>query len=392
MDTESPQSRLKRNGLVLVPALAEYVCSEHNCVQYVSKGQQFRRHLRNKHGLSDQAAAELYNIAFDYHKVVNPVRSESFHAYQNGTSLPDQKLAKITGLHVRLGQYCSDCSLTLLKGNNFVQHRRVVHADPSPVKTQRNALLVPCQTLGTKNKKTLYFRVEGPLPSQFSSLPAETLPAHVHATSTVSKRLLKRRANMGGDEPDNLTDDQCDWVKSTFLSMSSADERLDSYGLTLSDAVDLSSPSLPSDSDAVSKCFKNLSTCFKGLFRDAQSLACDWKKFFHVRLDFATPGLHVKTRTFRFLTKDSSGDSSVSKYANRARIPIIIIIRLFLRATEFPQVRIAPELKAAISAYIEHCSHADSSPDPACTDYKRVLNRLVMALYFEKPTTPGSRS
>lgn len=106
------------------------------------------------------------------------------------------------------------------------------------------------------------------------------------------------------------------------------------------------------------------------LFTDAKIIACDWKKFYRVRLDLAIPGLYTKTKRFRFLKSDTQETSSLVKYANRARIPVAL--RIYFDQAKYPKVLLSTSLKSSIKNYVDFCS-ANASNSQQLSTLKKLL-------------------
>jgi len=365
--------------------LAAYVCFRCKClVDTDSNGVSFRRHLRKYHGCTIDQAVAAWGLAEPVHGSASsdhPLNA----AYRKGTTAAGEVLPKIEGLAVVRGQQCAKCMRVFLAGPGFQKHLRTVEKDNTPTATRVSTPVVSCQSLSANRRLMKLFMV----PSLPTSDPTPPPPLPQVAQSPASRLWLERSRKRG--QIDGLSDNAVeDWSRNAFLSMSKAADRLESYGLSLSTAAFLGSAPLPRDHPLVGKLWTPLADCLKLLFRKAQVTVSDWTRFYFVRAHFCTPGLYSKTKTFRFVNRDEAGEATLHKYAQRARIPLVIAFRCFLQKELYPRITISPDLAdvlGRLADFLQVATTPISASDPA---FHELVHSVFFELYFEVGSSSGS--
>jgi len=306
--TSPPLELLADQGLVFNHVLAGYICTTCCCL-VKSDGPSFRRHLRSYHSCDIEGAKRCWELAEPKLAVAStdhPLRS----AYFAGTSTAGDCLPPILGLSIVNGQQCPECSKVFEAGNGFNQHLVRFHRSVNALNARAQTPILPCQSLVSNNRYRKLFVVT---PEESVELPGA--PPSLPSAPGSDTALFLEHMNKRGRESALSENAKSEYGRNAFLSMTEAAARLDSYGLSLTDAASLSYPPAESDHDYVKLLWKPSVDCLKWMFRTAQKNVSDWNQFYFVRSAFATPGLYSKSKIFRFVKCDSTGDVTLQKYA-----------------------------------------------------------------------------
>jgi len=370
----------EKASLVFHPGSGLYICQKCKHGVDVEQTSKFKRHMREKHDIGDEEGERIFNVALSFFG--NTEKPKALRGiYRNGSTKANEPVPKIPGIKTVEGQLCGTCSRIFTAGKGFIFHRASVEGDKEAGMTERNTPKLICQNLASNRRHQRLFEVyeeqknDGLVPSGKEGGPSRL---------SLSDRLKKRRMSRGISAESKHNTDKADWEKSTFVSMSSCMERLQAYGLTVAEGALLYSAKVTGDCPLITKCIESIDATLQVMFRDAQSIACDWKQSFQFRLDMATPGLYTKTKHFAFLRRDKTGDSSVKKYANKARIPVIIALRLFFWKDLFPKISMGKDLVKSIEAYVSYCETSKEVVWSECEEYKQKLNHVLFQIFFEE--------
>jgi len=371
-----------RNDLEYNDVLGAFVCTKHGVVLDVNDSAGFTNHLRTEHAKTWELDAHIFRAAKEYCSEVetpHPLRS----AYLTGTRALGQVLPKIEHLPVFDGQQCGTCYRVFASGSGFISHRTRDHQDKTATQTCRSTPVGPCQAIkmSIKHRKLFFIPV-----TAVQSSPQD------FAGNSVLSIFLRRTHKRTFDEIYNSFEitAQEDFV-SSFVSATACAARLEILGLDVSMAARLRATTLPGDSDFIRRSIGSLQKGLIAMFNRAASIASAPTKFVKVRCDFATPGISSKRKTFLFLKNVGTGKDTIRRYADSARIPIIIALRVFLAPSTYPKIPMGSQVRRAIKAFSDLFrlgSSTDCAPDSE--RYQQVLHDVLYQIFFESGSGSGS--
>lgn len=217
------------------PESGLFICKTCKVGIGTENGRFFRKHLRDKHSLSNEEAHHVFEEAKEAQITflkTHPSRS----VYINGSVSTNEIVPRVPILPVISCQKSPHCSKFYTAGDAFKKHLRITHSDTKPSLLSSKQALISCQIMSRNPKHSKYFMVRA------NTEEIEQPPQ----TSPTAQKYLQRVRTRAADAS-LYEDGREDWSRSTFASMSHVMEKLAHFEVSIKDAALLTSSFLPTD-------------------------------------------------------------------------------------------------------------------------------------------------
>ena len=356
------------------------VCSK--CKTAIGKESKtaFEKHFSSEPHELETLKFEELKLAFDGLNSLlgepHPNRMKYFEGAPENITLPIIPYLEVVDCRVCsfIGKEGEMCKKIVKDPETFRWHVRTVHdiSKKDIESIRKQSRLIKCQTINSNRRWVRWF----PVCDETESDSGTIVP------TTPLSRKLRNSFETEGTRKTNFIFGRTDREKSLFVSLSETEEKLNDYGLTLTDIEKIAYCSVLPESDLYYCLFKVVPG-LELLFAEAKELACNRNRFRSFRKDIATPGVGDVKKHFRFCTDDEVGRKTMKRYAYHSKIVIKVAYQLCFNENVRKKFQLSEKMSSSIRKYARYCIHRGTNLDEADPKFLGNLHNILLEAYFE---------